>query len=205
MMTLPSLLRCALAALVLSLSACAGRPAQSTLFDFGPLPSTPAAAGTAAPLPAIIVADIEAPAWLDGQAMYYRLAYANRLQPKPYAGSRWAMPPSALLAQRLKARIAQSGGMVASAVDGAANLPVLRIEVDDFIQSFSAPGNSEAHVAVRASLFNGRTLVSQTTLSRRLPAASADAEGGAAALAAASDALIADLIAWLAQARTAMR
>jgi cholesterol transport system auxiliary component len=172
------------------------------LFDFGPLPRAPVAAVS---LPPVSVADIEAPAWLDGQAMYYRLIYANQQQPKPYAGSRWTMPPSALLAQRLKSRIAQAGGMVASATDGAASLPVLRIEIDDFTQSFSTPAQSEAHVAVRASLFNGRTLVAQKTFSRRMPAVPADAVGGAAALAAASDALIADLIAWLAQARIAMR
>jgi cholesterol transport system auxiliary component len=204
MTMITSLLRLALAALVLSLTACAGRPPQPALFDFGPLPAAQAPAVKMA-IPAIVVSDIEAPAWLDGQAMFYRLAYANRQQPRPYAGSRWTMPPSALLAQRLKTRIAQAGGMVASSADGAANLPVLRIEVDDFMQSFSAPAQSEAQVALRASLFNGRALVAQQSFSRRVPSASADAEGGAAALAAASDALIGDVIAWLAQARTAMR
>jgi cholesterol transport system auxiliary component len=203
MMTFRPLLRLALAALALSLSACASKPSLPSLFDFGPLP--PAGPATATDMPAIIVSDIEAPAWLDGQAMYYRLSYASQQQPKPYAGSRWTMPPSALLGQRLKARLAQAGGMVASTSDGAANLPVLRIEVDEFIQSFSAPEQSEAQVAVRASLFDGRTLVTQKSFRRSHPAQPPDAVGGAAALASASDALIADIIAWLAQTRIAGR
>ena len=149
---IPTLLRTALAVLVLTLAACAGRPPLPALFDFGPLPAARAPTAKIA-IPAIVVSDIEAPAWLDGQAMFYRLAYANLQQPRPYAGSRWAMPPSALLAQRLKARIAQAGGMVASSADGASSLPVLRIEVDDFMQTFSAPAQSEAQVALRASLF----------------------------------------------------
>lgn len=179
----------------LLLSNCASRVAPPLLYDFGPLhPSSAAVA-----VPPVSVADINAPAWLDGSLMFYRLAYANELQPRPYAGSRWTMTPSQLIYQRLKTRIAQSGGTVLSATDGAANLPLLRIEVDDFSQNFDSPAQSTGQVSLRASLFQGRSLVAQRTFTQQLPAPSADAAGGARALATASDAAITDIIAWLAQ------
>src|SRR5690349_4343146 len=88
------------------LSGCATDKAPtSTLFDLGPLPAASAAQPTS--LPAVSVAEVIAPVWLDTQLMYYRLSYANDQQPRPYADSRWSMPPALLFGQRLKARIAQ--------------------------------------------------------------------------------------------------
>ena len=191
--SMPALLGCAL--LCALLTACAGRPHPPSLYDFGPLRATPDAVA----VPPISVADISAPAWLDNTLMFYRLAYSNDLQPLPYAGSRWTMTPSQLLGQRLKSRIAQAGGTVLSATDGAANVPLLRIEVDDFIQSFDSAAQSTGRLSLRASLFHGRTLVGQKTFAQQLPSQSADAPGGARALATASDAAITDIIAWLAQ------
>ena len=131
--------------------------------------------------------------------MMFRLAYANDLQPRPYATTRWAMPPAQLLSQRLKARIGQAGGTVVSVSDGAANIPVLRIEIDDFSQTFGSASHSIAQVAVRASLFNGRSLVAQKLFSRQVATPTADAAGGARAFATANDGLIDDLIVWLAR------
>ena len=51
---------------------------------------------------------------------------------------------------------------------------------------------------LRASLFNQHKLIDQKTFSRQIPAASNDAAGGARALAAATDAVAADINAWLA-------
>lgn len=170
------------------------RPESATIFDLGP--ARPASAAPA--LPAISVAEISTPSWLDRPLMYYRLNYQNDQQPRAYAHSRWSMPPAQLLAQRLKVHIAQAGGVVLSASDGALNVPVLRIEADDFTQTFDAPEQSVGRVALRASLFKGRVLVAQKSFSSQTPAASADARGGARALAAASDAAIADMMQWLA-------
>lgn len=178
------------------LSGCAGTPpADMDLYDLGPLkPDTV----SASPLPAISVADIRAPAWMDSQMMFYRLNYANDLQPRPYSASKWTMPPAQLFEQRLKASLARAGGVVVSASDGALNLPVLHLEADDFSQTFASAGNSTVHVAIRASLFDGRVLRAQKNFVKQMPAASADAKGGAAALAAASDAIISEVGAWLA-------
>jgi cholesterol transport system auxiliary component len=115
------------------------------------------------------------------------------------------MPPMQLFEQRLKSRIAQAGGAALPASAGAADVPVLRIEADDFTQSFSAPGQSVAQVGLRAAVFNGRALVAQKSFLQRVPAPSADAVGGARALATASDAVITEMMAWLASLPSPMQ
>lgn len=186
------LLGCALAA------GCATRSEPLALYDFGPLRADYANSGNPGGLPPLTIAEINTPAWLDSQLMYFRLSYANEQQTRPYAHSRWSMPPAQLFGQRLKARIAQAGGVVLSATDGAAGLPVLRLDADEMIQNFDAASHSTAQLSLRASVFNGRSLLAQKTFSRQAIAPSADAAGGAAALAAASDALIDDMLRWLA-------
>ena len=169
-----------------------------SLYDFGPTQAAASGAPATAKLPPISVAEVQSPAWLDSPLIYFRLAYANEQQPRAYAGSRWAMPPAQLFGQRLKSRLAQAGNVVLSATDGAANVPLLRIEADDFTQSFDSLTQSNAQVALRASVFSGRSLLAQKSFIRRAPAPSADAAGGARALAIASDAVIADMMSWLA-------
>jgi cholesterol transport system auxiliary component len=188
-----------LIAMSILMAACTtGKPPQTGLFDLGPAASLPA--GDTQRLPALALAEVEAPAWLDTQAMFYRLAYASPQQLRPYAGSRWTAPPPELLGQRLKTRIAHAGGAVLSRTDGAADVLTLRVDLDDFTQTFTTPEDSHVQAALRVSLLDGRTLLAQRSFLRRQPAGP-DARSGAAALAAASDALISDIIAWLAQVR----
>jgi cholesterol transport system auxiliary component len=149
-------------------------------------------------LPAISVAEIQAPTWLDNQMMFYRLNYANDQQLRAYANSQWTMPPAQLFAQRLKTRLSQAGSVVVPASSGAIDLPVLRIEVDDFSQQFESANRSTVSVALRTSLFDGRNLRAQKMFVKQLPTTSADAPGGAVALASASDAIINEMAAWLA-------
>ena len=182
---------CALAA------GCASRSESPALYDLGPLRTTQAGNHENG-LPALIIAEISAPAWLDSQQMYFRLSYANQQQTRPYARSRWSMAPPQLFGQRLKARIAQAGGVVLSATDGATSLPVLRVDADEMIQDFDSASHSSARISVRASLFDGRSLLAQKTFSRQAVAPSADAAGGVSAMAEASDALIDDIMQWLA-------
>jgi cholesterol transport system auxiliary component len=175
---------------------CASKVDAPTQYDLGLLP--PAAATAAPALPAVSVADVNAPAWLDNNMMYFRLAYANQLQPRPYAASRWTMPPAQLFQQRLKSRLAQAGGTVLAMSDAALNIPLLRIDMDDFTQTFDTPSHSLATLQVRASLFNGRTLLAQKSFSRQAATPSADAAGAASAFVAANDGVIDDLMSWLA-------
>lgn len=167
------------------------------LYDLGTLPPPQNAAAPSA-LPAISIAEVRTPSWLDSRTIFYRLSYANDQQPRPYANSRWSMPPAQLLGQRLKSRLGQAGAAVLSASDGVDNVPILRIDADDFTQIFTSPDQSFVRVSVRASVLNGRSLVAHRNFTREVPAPTPDASGGARALAAASDALITDMVHWLA-------
>ncbi|MDQ9169170.1 ABC-type transport auxiliary lipoprotein family protein [Oxalobacteraceae bacterium R-40] len=188
-----------LALLFLALSGCAVSepPPRSQAYDLGPLSRKHAA--DAPRLPALSVAHIDAPSWLDSTRMFYRLAYANEQQPRQYSGSRWITPPAQLFEQRLKSWIGQEGNMVLSASAGAMRVPVLQIEVDEFTQIFESPAQSAAHVTVRAAVIQNRILIAQQTFTKQVPAPTADAPGGVRALADASDAVIADMMRWLAQ------
>lgn len=188
----------AFASLILSGCAVNQPPPANQAFDLGPARKE-SAAGAVPQLPALSVAHIDAPSWLDSTRMFYRLAYADEQQPRPYSSSRWISPPAQLFEQRLKTRLGQGSGMVLSASAGAMRIPVLHIEVDEFIQIFESPTQSAAHVTVRAAVIDNRILIAQRTFMQQVPAAAADASGGVEALADASDAVIADMMKWLAQ------
>jgi cholesterol transport system auxiliary component len=128
--------------------------------------------------------------------MFYRLSYADALQARSYANSRWTANPLQMMTQRLKTRIAQSGAKVLSETDASSGIPILRIDVDEFIHNFSGVAQSEGQVALRASVFQGHALVDQRSFARTT-AGGADAAGGARALAASTDAIAADIVAWL--------
>ena len=191
-------------AAALVLAGCASsKTHESATFDFGPAAAQQAPATAA--LPAIVVMDATGPAALENERMYYRLNYANALEARTYANSRWASNPLQMVTQRMKARLSQSGMKVLSATDASTGVPLLRVEVDDFVHAFSSAGQSEGQVTLRASLFSDHRLLDQRTFTRTTPAPSADAAGGARALAASTDAVAADIQAWLATVDTRTR
>ena len=201
-----------IAACALALCGCASNKAEPpTQFDFGP--AVPAAAATEPAAPAtqagalgpVVVTDVTGSNALDNERMFYRLSYADAQQARTYANSRWSASPLQLLTQRLKTRIGQAGAKVLSETDAATGIPVLRVDVDDFIQDFSGVGRSTGVVAVRASVIQGHALVDQKTFVRRTSATSADAAGGARALAASTDGVAADIAAWLGTLNLARR
>ncbi|MFS2019575.1 ABC-type transport auxiliary lipoprotein family protein, partial [Massilia sp. CT11-108] len=148
------------AALALTLSACASQKGQpTTQFDFGP--ATAAQAQAQGMLGAVVVTDVTGSSALDSERMFYRLSYADPLQARTYANSRWTANPLQLLTQRFKTRLAQAGARVLSETDAAAGIPLLRIDVDEFIHDFGGVSQSTGVVAVRASVFQGHTLVDQ--------------------------------------------
>ncbi len=179
----------------LALAACSlGHTAPQATFDLGA--ATPAL--QPASLPPISVAAPSAPSWLDNSEMLYRLNYADERQLHAYANSHWAAPPMQLFGERLKMRLAEAGGRVLSSSDGAQNVALtLRTDALDFTQQFDRADHGSGHVALRVSLFEGRKLVAQTTIAEQEDAQSADAAGGARALARASDLAIADIIRWV--------
>ena len=196
-MTLPRFLGAATLALLVSGCASNKNTGANTQFDFGPL-GAPTAQVAQAPLAAIIVMDATGSPTFENERMVYRLNYSDPLQARTYANSRWSANPLLLVTQRIKSRLAQAGVKVLSATDSSTNIPILRLEVDEFSHAFASTSASEGRLILRASLFNGHALLDQKTLMRAVPAPSADAAGGAFALAASTDAVAADIIAWLA-------
>lgn len=194
-----------LAAAGLLLGGCASQKGEpTTQFDFGPA-TPPAAAQAAQPAPmpaasigAIVVTDVTGSSALDSERMFYRLGYADALQARSYANSRWTANPLQMMTQRLKTRIGQSGAKVLSETDASNGIPILRVDVDEFVHSFSSAAQSEGQVALRASVFRGHVLVDQRSFTRSTAANTPDAAGGARALAASTDAIAADIVSWLA-------
>jgi len=165
-------------------------------YDLGPL----RAYASANPgVPAILLLpEVSAPAWLDGHGIIYRLSYENSARPQAYAGSRWVAPPAAMLTQRLRGRFAGAAGGVLTNTDGARADYALRIELEDFSQSFIASNSSRVGLRARTSLVRlaDRSLVAQQVFSVERAAPKQEARGAVAALGEASDEFVERLLAW---------
>lgn len=172
---------------------CAGTPAAiaDIRYDLGP-PNPAASAGT---LPPVKVLDVSAPDTLESDKLIYRLSYADARQTASYANSHWTMAPSQLLTQRLRSALS-SRGTVLTGADGV-RAPVLKVDLSEFEQVFDSQSESHAAVTARATLTQGGKVIGQRTFIARAPSSSADAAGGAQALATASDDLVAQISAWL--------
>jgi len=217
-MTLKNPLAGLLAAICLAgCGALPDKPARAALYDFGPglaAPAAPAASATgSAPraLPMIALAEVDANSRLDGTQLLYRLGYADANELRPYGQSRWSQPPAQLLRQRLREGLS-AGHTVLGPEESATiartegRLPdSLRVTLEEFSQYFESPGRSVGLVRVSATLTRnqpgGDRVLAQRTFTARQPAPTADGPGGVKALAAASDAVVAELVAWVDQAR----
>ena len=186
------------------------KPTRATTYDFGPGElSTQVAASPPVPaLPPLAIADIATSGGaLENQAVLYRLGYVDAQQLRPYSQARWTMPPAQLVRQRMRDRLSQQR-VVLNAREGVAlnrsqntNLPMLRLELEEFSQLFSTPDTSIGLIRLHATLVEitpaGERLVAQRNLSVQRPATTPDAAGGVRALTAATDAAIDELDAWL--------
>lgn len=209
-----------LGALLAGCSALPASPVRPMLYDFGPDPiATTTATGRQQPLPTLALAEVEASGLPEGSsALLYRLAYADARQLRPYGQARWSQPPAQLLQQRLREGLGQRRAVL-KADDGAAQardpaqggkLPLLlRVEIEEFSQIFSSPGESAALVRLRATLVErtpaGESLRGQRVFSARQSAPTANAAGAAAALAQASTQLASELAGWVEQLEQAER
>lgn len=181
------------------------KPAQQTMYDFGPVAA--AATATAPARPALLLPDVEVSGILDGTGLLYRLAYEDPHQLRPYAFARWSAPPGQLVRQRLRdvlgreRPVLDAAAAAALARRGGAAPPVLRLELEEFSQMFDSPRESQGVLRLRATLLEntggGERLVAQRSFDVRRPAPTADAAGGVRALTAATDAAAADIAAWL--------
>jgi cholesterol transport system auxiliary component len=188
MKTLIALLLAALLA-----TGCASkRERASQIYDFGI-----AAAPAGAAADSVFVAEVRAADWLDTTDMFYRLAYRDPRALAPYADSRWAGTPAALLSVRLRQSVGNG-----SATRNLQVKCVLGLSLAEFSQVF-ASGN-----ASRAVLHAQGTLVENTTAGRSInrefrlerPTPTADAAGGAAAFSEIAASLSEELRAWISEA-----
>ena len=204
-----------LLAATLLLGGCAAvleKPARPLVYDFGP--GTLVAAEAAAPsLPAVVLAEVEAPGALDGTAILYRLAFANAQQLMPYALARWSTPPAQLIRQRLQDVLGQKR-LVSTPSESAAALGgvgptravlALRVELEEFTQYFETAERSFGLLRLRATASSigagSERVLGQRTLVVRRPAPTADAAGGVRALTDATSAAAQELESWLSQLR----
>jgi cholesterol transport system auxiliary component len=198
--------------LVASVAGCAtpNKPVRATLYDFGPGTTAAQAVGPQ-PLPALVLADVDASGALDGSAVLYRLGYADPNQLRPYAHARWSAPPPQLIRQRLRQQLSREravldlGEGAALARTGGMAPRVLRIDLEEFSQVFDSQAQSWGLLRLRATVMDstpgGERLLAQRSFVSRQPAASPDAPGGVRALAAATDAAAEEIGQWLAQLR----
>ena len=205
--------------LVAGCGALPDKPARAVLYDFGPgiltlanTPGTPSANLAPAPaLPAITLADVDTNSRLDGTQLLYRLGYADANQLRPYGHSRWSMAPTQLLRQRLRDALAVHHTVLGSEESASiartdGKVPdTLRITLQEFSHYFKSPTDSVGLVRLRATLIQntsgGDRVLGQRSVTVERPAPTPDAPGGVQALAAASDAAVAQVVAWVDQAK----
>lgn len=212
----------ALALLLVALAGCQALPTPPQApvrYDLGPAPSAEqalASTGAATPPAALVLADIQAPWQAEGSstAMHYRLAYAQPHHRHAYSQAHWSLPPELLVQERLRQWLSQGqrvvlsaeGGRIPPSVAGQAP-PVLLLALEQFEQVFDQPAHSSANIRLRATLMGyqaaGEVLLGQQLFTATIPAPSANAAGGAAALSQATDAVGQQLTQWLQTTATA--
>jgi cholesterol transport system auxiliary component len=196
-----------IAAALAGCSAIPDKPVRATLYDFGPALALEAPSPAQPSLPALVLADVEAAGALDGNAVLYRLGYADDHQLRPYSQARWGAPPPQLIRQRLRQRLGRDravldlGESAALARNGGVAPRVLRIGLEEFSHLFETETRSWGLLRLRVTLMDntaaGEKLLAQRTFVLRLPAPSADAPGGVRALAAATDAAAGEIAQWV--------
>lgn len=181
------------AAALLALGGCAaGTPAVSNVqYDLG----SPAPIANSMNTPPVKVLNVSAAKDLDSNNFVYRLTYANGQRTGVYSDSHWTMSPADLMTQRLRNALASHGTVLTGS--DSVRAPLLQVDLTDFEQVFDSSERSHGEVSARATLSQHGTVISQRTFVARAPSYTADAAGGARALAAASDDLIAQMAAWL--------
>jgi ABC-type uncharacterized transport system auxiliary subunit len=114
--------------------------------------------------------------------------------------SRWAAPPAELIAQRLRFALAHAArNGFSMAADGLPIDQVLRVHLEAFEQVVDTPQASRGVARVLARLTSAeRRARAQRLFQSEQPCESVDAAGSVHALIAATDALIAQMLPWVA-------
>jgi cholesterol transport system auxiliary component len=127
------------AAALMLLGGCSNRANQTLrTYDFG------LASDANRPAINVDIRPVESPEWLDRPEMLYRLAYRDPNVLEPYAMSRWAGTPAAMLTLKLRQTL---GG-----ADPRSAGCVLTVYLEEFSQVFDSEEASRAVLYARAHL-----------------------------------------------------
>lgn len=164
-------------------------PPPMAVYDLGP----PANAQPAAIGYTVRIVAVDAPSWLDSAAMHYRLLYADPARLAGYGESRWAARPAELLEQALRRAVGEGG-------QGSGPGCRLVVDLDEFVQSYRSPTQSEAVIELRARLLppRGEGTLAAKSFSIVRPASAADARAGVAAFRVGTEDLSTAVRDWLA-------
>ncbi len=183
--------------LPLLIGACAFHPGVTVRYDLDsatvPASADPRLNATLA------VTEVQAPPWLRTPALLYRLAYQTPAYPRSYTRSAWAAPPAQLLTLRLRERIgAANDGFTLDRLTADMSGYRLDVTLENFAQVFPSPDQSRCIVTLDAILVqdNDRVLAQKLFRAER-PAPTLDAAGAVEGLAAASEADVDQIVAWL--------
>ena len=164
-------------------------------------PAAPTGNAAAPSQTTLQVARIDVPPWLQGTRMYYRLEYRHDDRVGAYADSDWLAPPARMLEPLIQRALSRAGlWRVVLGPGASANAGVsLQIRLDDFSQVFASPQQSEGVLDATATLVDTRDgdALAQKHFHVGIPAPSADAAGGVAALNRAGDEFSVQLRRWL--------
>lgn len=175
--------------LCLSAVACVG-PSKTkqniSVFDFGvPAVSEP----TQRVVSETLLDEVSATDAVNHQQIRYRLNAENPSRVFAYTESRWATTPAELLNNRL-------GGLVQQGNKSSACTLKLKVQVFDHV--FKNQTDSEGVVQLSGILLDkkNRKVIASGLISEASPATSANAQGGAKALAVASDGALLKAVNW---------
>jgi len=134
--------------------------------------------------------ELNVAAWLDSDRIHYRLLYDHPERVREYSLSRWAAPPSVLLAQRLN-RVLRGGATAAG------SRCTLNLEIDEFGQHFSSPQRSVGVMQGRIRLLGKSGVLAERPIRVERVAPTQDARGGVSALNAVIEGLEQELSGWM--------
>ena len=200
------------AAAVALLAACSAlpqKPAPVARYDFGPTQS-PVEAQVPAGTTPLVLANVRGRGVADNSAsIHYRLAYADLRELRPYTQARWTVPAVQLIQLRVRDVLSAQRAVLldddsVTPLATKAGFPaILRLEVEEFSQVFDSAQTSQGVLRMRATLSEvtpkGEKWLAQQVFAAQQPAASADAAGGAAAMAGVTDQVAQQLNTWLRQ------
>ena len=195
-----------LAGMVLLAAGCASSAPWQTPYDITPPPHpAPLASstGTTTTLPVLRLARVSAAHWLKTDAYQYHLLYQEPQRLLAYRDARWIGTPPQMIASRLQHQLEDSGqwrAVLAGQSRGTATW-LLQVSLTDFVVNFSGPEAGKALVAGTATLVNTADYQVAAQhgfrFTEMLPRASA--QGGAVAMAGASERFVSAVSGWAAQ------